>query len=175
MLAVSERRCVPRQRGIFITHLRWGGLWLFVTTRTRTGRSFASFQTTERSISTGRWPTAQASNIGERWQRSAASPCARSRRRNGRARRTCCCFTAVRWTDGETQTTARSVIRGLMRSKAATPYIVRNQCIQHHSCFVAAIRPLKSATAPPPIDLRNARLYRRRQTSPQPLREAPRR
>jgi len=77
--------------------------------------------------------------------------------------------------DGDMQTTARSVIRGLMRSKAATPYIVRNQCIQHHSCFVAAIRQLKAATLPPPIDLRNARLYRRRQTSPQRLREAPRR
>ncbi len=43
------------------------------------------------------------------------------------------------------QTTARSVIRGLMRSKAATPYIVRSQCVQHHSCFVAAIRPNPAA------------------------------
>jgi hypothetical protein len=77
--------------------------------------------------------------------------------------------------DGDTHTTARSVIRGLMRGKTATPYIIRSQCIQHHSCFVAAIRPLKRATPPPPIDLRNARLYRRRQTSPPPLREAPRR
>ena len=77
--------------------------------------------------------------------------------------------------DEETQTTARSIIRGLMRGKSATPYIIRSQCIQHHSCFVAAIRPLKSVTPPPPIDLRNARLYRRRQTSPPPLREAPRR
>lgn len=39
--------------------------------------------------------------------------------------------------------TARSVIRGLMRSKEATPYIVRSRSIQHKSCFVAAIRPIK--------------------------------
>lgn len=39
-------------------------------------------------------------------------------------------------------TTARSVVRGLMRSKFATPYIVRSECIQHDSVFVAAIRPL---------------------------------
>jgi hypothetical protein len=81
--------------------------------------------------------------------------------------------------DGDAQTTARSVIRGLMRGKTAAPYIVRSRCIQHHSCFVAAIRPLKSplksVTPAPPIDLRNARLYRRRQTSPPPLREAHRR
>jgi hypothetical protein len=42
---------------------------------------------------------------------------------------------------GWNRETARSVIRGLMRSKEATPYIVRSQCIQHPSCFVAAIRP----------------------------------
>lgn len=39
------------------------------------------------------------------------------------------------------QTTARSQIRGLMRSKDATPYIDRPRCIQHHSVFVAAIKP----------------------------------
>ena len=39
------------------------------------------------------------------------------------------------------QTTARSVVRGLMRSKEATPYIIRSQCIQHYAVFVAAIRP----------------------------------
>ena len=39
------------------------------------------------------------------------------------------------------QTTARSVVRNLMRSKDATPYIVRDQCVQHDSVFAAAIRP----------------------------------
>jgi hypothetical protein len=37
-------------------------------------------------------------------------------------------------------TTYRSVVRGLMRSKDATPYIIRKNCIQHYSVFVAAIR-----------------------------------
>lgn len=36
--------------------------------------------------------------------------------------------------------TARSEIRGLMRSKDATPYIVRKNCIQHESVFRAAIK-----------------------------------
>jgi len=39
------------------------------------------------------------------------------------------------------QTTARSVVRGIMRSKASTPYIIKNKSIQHYSVFVAAIRP----------------------------------
>jgi hypothetical protein len=38
------------------------------------------------------------------------------------------------------RTTSRSVVRSLMRSKEATPYICRSQCIQHESVFVAAIR-----------------------------------
>jgi len=38
------------------------------------------------------------------------------------------------------RTTARSQVRGLMRSKEATPYIDRKRCIQHHSVFVAAVR-----------------------------------
>jgi hypothetical protein len=38
-------------------------------------------------------------------------------------------------------TTHRSQIRKLMRSKEATPYVIRNDCIQHPSVFVAAIRP----------------------------------
>ena len=38
-------------------------------------------------------------------------------------------------------TTYRPQIRKLMRSKEATPYIVRKNCIQHWSVFVAAIRP----------------------------------
>ena len=42
--------------------------------------------------------------------------------------------------EGWRQQTARSAIRGLMRSKTASRYIVRNRCIQHATCFVAAIR-----------------------------------
>lgn len=37
--------------------------------------------------------------------------------------------------------TARSQVRGLMRSKDATPFILRSECIQQSSVFVAAIRP----------------------------------
>ena len=37
-------------------------------------------------------------------------------------------------------TTARSVVRSLVRSPEATPYIIRRECIQHWSVFVAAIR-----------------------------------
>lgn len=44
--------------------------------------------------------------------------------------------TSVGWR----QTTSRSIVRGLMRSKVATPLIVRGRCIQHESVFVAAIR-----------------------------------
>lgn len=38
------------------------------------------------------------------------------------------------------QTTARSVVRGFMRSKEATPFIVRADCVQHPTVFVAKIR-----------------------------------
>jgi len=38
------------------------------------------------------------------------------------------------------KTTSRSQIRKFMRSKEATPYIIRRDCIQHDSVFVAAIR-----------------------------------
>ncbi len=41
-------------------------------------------------------------------------------------------------------TTSRSQVRGLMRSKDATPYISRKDCIQHDSVFVAAIKPKKN-------------------------------
>ncbi len=37
--------------------------------------------------------------------------------------------------------TARSVIRGLMRSKESTPYLNKKESIQHRSVFVARIRP----------------------------------
>lgn len=39
------------------------------------------------------------------------------------------------------KTTSRSQVRKLMRSKEATPYIIRSKCIQHSSVFVAAIKP----------------------------------
>lgn len=38
------------------------------------------------------------------------------------------------------RTTARSVVRQFMRSKAATPFINRSQCIQHDTCFIAKLR-----------------------------------
>jgi hypothetical protein len=37
-------------------------------------------------------------------------------------------------------TTARSVVRGFMRSKAATPFIARAGCVQHPTVFVAKLR-----------------------------------
>jgi hypothetical protein len=40
------------------------------------------------------------------------------------------------------KTTTRSVVRRFMRSKEATPLIVRARCIQHEAVFVAKIRPL---------------------------------
>ena len=54
-------------------------------------------------------------------------------------------FTHGRSSSRPGKATCRSVIRKLMRSKSATPFIVRCKCIQHESVFVAAIRP----TAPP--------------------------
>ena len=42
---------------------------------------------------------------------------------------------------GWNQPTARSKVRGLMRSTEATPYIIRKNCWQHETVFVAAIRP----------------------------------
>ena len=46
--------------------------------------------------------------------------------------------TSVGWK----RTTARSVVRGFMRSKSATPLIERKSCIQHESVFVAKLRPM---------------------------------
>src|SRR5262249_28998347 len=43
-------------------------------------------------------------------------------------------------TSGPGQTSARSVVRNVMRSKDVTPYIVRSGCIQHRTVFVAKIR-----------------------------------
>jgi len=41
------------------------------------------------------------------------------------------------------KTTSRSQVRKLMRSKEATPYIIRAKSNQHRTVFVAAIRPKK--------------------------------
>src|SRR4051812_39460522 len=41
------------------------------------------------------------------------------------------------------QRAARSVVRGFMRSKEATPFIERSGCVQHDSVFVAKIRKKK--------------------------------
>ena len=43
-------------------------------------------------------------------------------------------------TSRSAQTTARSVVRGFMRSREATPFIVRAQCIQHPTVFIAKIK-----------------------------------
>lgn len=51
-------------------------------------------------------------------------------------------FTHGRSTSRPGKTSARSVVRRVMRSKNATPYLLRARCIQHPSVFVAAIRPL---------------------------------
>jgi hypothetical protein len=46
------------------------------------------------------------------------------------------------------KTTTRSEVRKFMRSKEATPLIIRKDCIQHSSVFVAAIRPLPQQSKP---------------------------
>jgi hypothetical protein len=51
-------------------------------------------------------------------------------------------------TSGRGRTSARSVVRGFMRSKAATPLIERKDCIQHVTIFVAKLRSL----TPMPVD-----------------------
>lgn len=50
-------------------------------------------------------------------------------------------FTHGHSTSRRGKTTCRSQIRKLMRSSDATPYIIRPECIQHRSVFVAAIKP----------------------------------
>jgi len=41
------------------------------------------------------------------------------------------------------RTTANSQVHKVMRSKEATPLVIRKECIKHHTAFVAAIRPLR--------------------------------
>ncbi len=46
-------------------------------------------------------------------------------------------------------TTARSVLRGLLRSRISTPYVIKAKSIQHESVLVVAIRRRPSPTPPP--------------------------
>ncbi len=50
-------------------------------------------------------------------------------------------FTHGNSTSRPGKTTALAVVRGLMRGKEVTPYIIRKECIQHESVFVTVIRP----------------------------------
>ena len=50
-------------------------------------------------------------------------------------------FTHGHSTSGPGTQTARSTVRGVMRSKEATPFIIRRECIQQSSVLLAAIRP----------------------------------
>ena len=43
--------------------------------------------------------------------------------------------------------TSRSQVRKAMQNKEATPFIIRSECIQHDSVFVAAIKPLPDLDA----------------------------
>lgn len=47
------------------------------------------------------------------------------------------------------QTTARSVVRGFMRSKEATPFVIKAHCIQHPTVFIAKIRNVSQAAGTP--------------------------
>ena len=47
------------------------------------------------------------------------------------------------------QMSARSIVRGIMRSKESTPFIIKSQSMQHDSVFVAAIRPASDWRAKP--------------------------
>ena len=51
-------------------------------------------------------------------------------------------FTHGHSTSGPFKTTTRSIVRHIMRSKESTPYVIKKNCIQHYSVFVAAIRPI---------------------------------
>jgi hypothetical protein len=54
-------------------------------------------------------------------------------------------FVHGRSTSRPGQQTARSVVRRFMRSKEATPFIVKAQCIQHPTVFIARIRKVHQA------------------------------
>jgi hypothetical protein len=48
------------------------------------------------------------------------------------------------------KTTARSQVRGFMRSKDATPLIDRKGCIQHNAVFVAKLKEPETLAVSPP-------------------------
>jgi hypothetical protein len=50
-------------------------------------------------------------------------------------------FRHGRSTSRRGKVTARSQVRGFMRSPKATPLIQRDQCIQHETIFLAKVRP----------------------------------
>ena len=58
-------------------------------------------------------------------------------------------FRHGRSTSGPGRTTARSQVRKLISDPASTPYVVRRDCIQHESVFVASLRPNNGAAALP--------------------------
>ena len=63
------------------------------------------------------------------------------------------CIPYVLFTHGSStsrrgKTTARSVVRGFMRSPAATPLIIRKECIQNQSAFLVRVRPRESVKEP---------------------------
>lgn len=57
-------------------------------------------------------------------------------------------FCHGRSTSGIGTTSTRSQVRKFMRSKAATELILRKNCFQHDSVFVAAIRPPMDGRSP---------------------------
>jgi hypothetical protein len=40
-------------------------------------------------------------------------------------------------------TSARSVVRSVLRSKKVTPFVDRKNCVQHPACFLVALKPRK--------------------------------
>ncbi|MCF8023854.1 MAG: hypothetical protein K9L17_14375 [Clostridiales bacterium] len=46
-------------------------------------------------------------------------------------------------TSRQGQTTARSIVRNIMRSKGSTPYVIKSKSIQHETVFLAVIKPSK--------------------------------
>jgi len=60
-------------------------------------------------------------------------------------------FTHGSSTSGPGKSTARSEVRGLIKSTQSTPYVIKSKSIQHGTVFVAAIRPNPIAPRLPEI------------------------
>src|SRR5688500_605818 len=69
---------------------------------------------------------------------SAVLDALRSAQHNGRKY---VLFTHMISKPGRWKTTTRSRVRKVMRSRRVTPFIIRKDCIQHDSVFVAAVKP----------------------------------